>query len=504
MTIRRTTHLRLPIPDFTQSPWHNELIAALQALDNAVYRNLVANGSGVWDNDTDYFVGNIQLDEVLGTMWIARVSHTSPATGTFADYRAAHPTDWAAFALNFNPRGAWANDTTYGVYDLVYVASLGIIAQCTTTHVSSSAPLQITDDVANWVYWAVLPQNFVAGGISFDPAVTTLVSTDVQAALVEIFNLIATTDAATDAVVAALAATVSALDAATTAALALKAPLLSPTFTGTPTAPTAAAKTSTTQLATTSFVQQELADRGGGMDGLVITVASNTTVTVVANYVTMFNGSKYITRPVSSTVNLGTAGAVDALDTGVIAIDSRYHLWAISKEDGTTKVIASLQSTANGTFLASLAAIAAGAYTYYKRIGSVGTIHASATLYGTKQVGDEVQYILNLAQTGATYPTIATGSNASTMGAFSVANFAPIATLKAVHLTLLVTSNVAAFVATSAVPAFGASGMLMGNSAIAGPAFYWHGSCYPESGTNVYYGSSGTATLYIIGWKENI
>lgn len=39
------------------------------------------------------------------------------------------------------------------------------------------------------------------------------------------------------------------------AALALKAPLASPTFTGTPAAPTAAAGTSTTQVATTAFVQ---------------------------------------------------------------------------------------------------------------------------------------------------------------------------------------------------------------------------------------------------------
>lgn len=42
------------------------------------------------------------------------------------------------------------------------------------------------------------------------------------------------------------------------AQLALKAVIASPTFTGVPAAPTAAAETSTTQLATTEFVQQEL------------------------------------------------------------------------------------------------------------------------------------------------------------------------------------------------------------------------------------------------------
>lgn len=45
-----------------------------------------------------------------------------------------------------------------------------------------------------------------------------------------------------------------------TTQLAAKAPLASPSLTGTPTAPTAAPLTSTTQLATTGFVQQELGD----------------------------------------------------------------------------------------------------------------------------------------------------------------------------------------------------------------------------------------------------
>lgn len=45
-----------------------------------------------------------------------------------------------------------------------------------------------------------------------------------------------------------------------TTALTLKAPLADPAFTGTPTAPTAAAGTNTTQLATTAFVTTAVAD----------------------------------------------------------------------------------------------------------------------------------------------------------------------------------------------------------------------------------------------------
>jgi len=53
--------------------------------------------------------------------------------------------------------------------------------------------------------------------------------------------------------------TISNVDGLQTA-IDAKAPLASPALTGTPTAPTAAADTSTTQIATTAFVQQELAE----------------------------------------------------------------------------------------------------------------------------------------------------------------------------------------------------------------------------------------------------
>ena len=46
--------------------------------------------------------------------------------------------------------------------------------------------------------------------------------------------------------------------------LAAKAPLASPALTGTPTAPTAAPATNTTQIATTAFVQEALSAAGAG------------------------------------------------------------------------------------------------------------------------------------------------------------------------------------------------------------------------------------------------
>jgi len=60
--------------------------------------------------------------------------------------------------------------------------------------------------------------------------------------------------------------------AASDAALALKAALASPAFTGTPTAPTAAGGTNTTQIATTAFVQAAIAALVSGAPGALDTL----------------------------------------------------------------------------------------------------------------------------------------------------------------------------------------------------------------------------------------
>ena len=92
-------------------------------------------------------------------------------------------------------------------------------------------------------------------------------------------------------------------------ALAMKAPIASPTFTGTPAAPTAAAGTNTTQVATTEFVQAaRLAAApyyGTGADGDV-TFSSNTTITS-----DLENGLKnYRNVTVNSGVTLTVVGLV--------------------------------------------------------------------------------------------------------------------------------------------------------------------------------------------------
>jgi hypothetical protein len=75
----------------------------------------------------------------------------------------------------------------------------------------------------------------------------------------EVANLVASAPAALDTLNELATALGNDANFATTvnSSLALKAPLASPGLTGTPTAPTAAASTDTTQLATTAFVQAQ-------------------------------------------------------------------------------------------------------------------------------------------------------------------------------------------------------------------------------------------------------
>lgn len=64
-----------------------------------------------------------------------------------------------------------------------------------------------------------------------------------------------------------------------TTSLALKANLASPALTGTPTAPTAAAGTNTTQVATTAFVQSRLTDMASvDLGDWVITVSGTSLI----------------------------------------------------------------------------------------------------------------------------------------------------------------------------------------------------------------------------------
>ena len=87
------------------------------------------------------------------------------------------------------------------------------------------------------------------------------------------------------------------------------APLNSPALTGTPTAPTAAGGTNTTQIATTAFVQTELAGVSGG--------GSEFPVTVTATGISMQRDNHYHVSDSGQTMTLPPADAGDRLELTV-------------------------------------------------------------------------------------------------------------------------------------------------------------------------------------------
>lgn len=234
---------------------------------------------------------------------------------------------------------------------------------------------------------------------------------------------------------------------------------------------------------------------------LSIKVASNTTVTVAADFVTMTDGTSFLTHSLSGTINLGTNGAANALDTGTIAIDTWYALHAIGKADGTTAGLASLSATSP--------TLPSG-YTFSARIGWVRTIHASATLYGTWQLGRNAQYVVGLAQT-STLPTIASGSvgnvNTPTYSAASVSNFVPTTASEIkVLLSLQSASSNAIAAPNNSYGAFNSTTNPppLNGVAPAATVASQFGTFLLES-ANVYWASTGVSNLLMcMGWTDNL
>lgn len=172
MTTEYTPFLRLALPDFRSSSWHEYVNNNMEAIDASITNALVASNVTVWANDTSYGVGALTMDDEVDppTFWINTEEHTSPASPTtFAQDRVAHPTRWSSLVFGITPRGEWDNDTDYGYYDIAYDPEQGIAGLCLIPHTSNSSG-DITDDAANWVFIIDLPSmgSTPANNVSYD------------------------------------------------------------------------------------------------------------------------------------------------------------------------------------------------------------------------------------------------------------------------------------------------------------------------------------------------
>lgn len=198
-------------------------------------------------------------------------------------------------------------------------------------------------------------------------------------------------------------------DAATvTTALAAKAPLASPALTGTPTAPTAAPGTNTTQLATTAYVDAAVTAGGGAnalddltdvdttgvADGDVLTYDSGASAWVPAASAGGGSGLGYsrfdIDKPPSS------PSALDDEFTSGTSLDAKWTAVNLSRTGVSTSHNSNapdayevlMESTASVGFSGIVQAIPAGDFTLVMKgtmngpVGNLGLVLTSSATYG--------------------------------------------------------------------------------------------------------------------------
>lgn len=150
----------------------------------------------------------------------------------------------------------------------------------------------------------------------------------------------------------------------------LGAPLASPTFTGTPAAPTAAANTNTTQIATTAYVQTELADylttssasatyltistaasTYAGLAGPAFTGNPTATTQSPGNNSTRIATTAFVTAAITAAAGGITAltGDVTASGTGSVAATIASSAVTTSKINDTAVTYAKMNSAAIAT-----------------------------------------------------------------------------------------------------------------------------------------------------------
>jgi len=174
------------------------------------------------------------------------------------------------------------------------------------------------------------------------------------------------------------------------------APLASPALTGTPTAPTPAAGTSNTQIATTAFAQVAAAAAplrsylaGLGMS----TAGASATMTIAPGQATDDGNTVSMNLPaaISKTTSAWAVGTGNGgLDTGSIANNTWYHFFEIMRTDtGAVDVLCSLSASAP-TMPAN--------YSKKRRIGS-GLTDGSAKWTAFVQDGDFFQWVVPANET---------------------------------------------------------------------------------------------------------
>lgn len=134
--ITKTPYVGFNLVSFDFPRWGTYEHENWRLIDSILQASGVIN-AGIWRNDTVYAAGTRVVDNTTSKIYAALVAHTSSATATFAEERAAHPTYWAEVINAPIYRGVWAPFTNYNYLDVVNLAS-GATYICINAHTSSS------------------------------------------------------------------------------------------------------------------------------------------------------------------------------------------------------------------------------------------------------------------------------------------------------------------------------------------------------------------------------
>lgn len=168
-TIKRTTtNYNLRIPVFDAPGWGREMERNFDIIDASIFTATgLARVRGVWDNNITYEVAERIIDNTNNTLWACEVGHTSPSTGTFADYRAANPTHWTQITNIVSPRGQWKTNTNYIINDIVFDGYVWAIA--VASFVSGAT---LADDISDGNFVVITDSTDVVTQTGLDAAAT--------------------------------------------------------------------------------------------------------------------------------------------------------------------------------------------------------------------------------------------------------------------------------------------------------------------------------------------
>lgn len=91
-----TPNFKLPLPVFNKVTYQNDYYAAMKIIDAVLAKYIaVANLQGIWENSTEYAVGDVIVDGENSTLYRCEVAHTSTAAPqTFAEELVDHADYW--------------------------------------------------------------------------------------------------------------------------------------------------------------------------------------------------------------------------------------------------------------------------------------------------------------------------------------------------------------------------------------------------------------------------